>query len=98
MMPKLLRQACPQLSEAEFFWRLYCVYGAMVYIQVDNGRMQRILRSRVDTGDLMPALEHVVAFLARGFAGEPVGTGFSPPAPAAWHRNPGRVRTRAGVP
>jgi AcrR family transcriptional regulator len=70
LMPKLLRQACPHLSDDEFFWRLYCVYGAMVYIQVDNGRMQRILRRDVDTTDLMPVIEHVVDFLTRGFIGE----------------------------
>jgi hypothetical protein len=69
MMPKLLREACPHLSDEEFFWRLYCVYGAMVYIQVDNGRMQRILRRNVDTSELIPAMEHVVGFLARGFVG-----------------------------
>ena len=70
LMPKLLREACPHLSDEEFFWRLYCVYGAMVYIQVDNGRMQRILRRDVDTSDLVPATEHVVGFLARGFLGK----------------------------
>lgn len=75
LMPRLLRRACPHLGDDDFFWRLYCVYGAMVYIQVDNGRMQRILRSQVDTRDLMPALDHVVNFLARGFTDGPITSG-----------------------
>ena len=61
MLPKLMRLACPDLGEAEFFWRLYSVYGAMVYIQADTGRMQRIMRREVDTQDLMGALDYVVA-------------------------------------
>ncbi|GMV48070.1 MAG: hypothetical protein AMXMBFR66_34680 [Pseudomonadota bacterium] len=79
MLPKLLRLACPELSEREFFWRLYCVYGAAVYIQADTGRMQRILRSAVDTSDLMPALDYVVAFLASGFGSPHLDPPAAPP-------------------
>jgi AcrR family transcriptional regulator len=98
MLPRLLRLACPQLSEREFFWRLYCVYGALVYIQADTGRMQRIVRSAVDTSDLMPALDYVVAFLASGFASAaldaaPASASTPMPAPAPV---PAAARSRGG--
>ena len=72
MLPKLMRMACPDLGDAELFWRLYSVYGAMVYIQADTGRMQRIMRREVDTHDLIGALDYVVAFLAAGFRSAPL--------------------------
>lgn len=66
-----LRRACPRLKEADLYWRLNCVYGAMLYLRANNGRVARILNRKtgpIDSRTVQEALRHVVPFLAAGLS------------------------------
>jgi AcrR family transcriptional regulator len=66
-----LKRACPRLREADLYWRLSCVYGAMLYLRANNGRVARILGRKagpLDTRAVHEALRHVVPFLAAGLS------------------------------
>ncbi|VCU70194.1 putative HTH-type transcriptional regulator YttP [Pigmentiphaga humi] len=39
----LLARACPRLSRDELYLRLQCVFGCMMYIRADNGRVARLM-------------------------------------------------------
>jgi AcrR family transcriptional regulator len=62
----VLRQACPHLSREDLFWRLSCIYGAMMYVRADNGRLQGLLGRDLDMMDSEAALRHLIPFLAAG--------------------------------
>lgn len=64
-----LKRACPRLKEADLYWRLNCVYGAMLYVRANNGRVARIIgrkSSPLDAKSVQEALRNVVPFLAAG--------------------------------
>jgi AcrR family transcriptional regulator len=66
-----LRRACPRLKEADLYWRLNCVYGAMLYLRANNGRVARILNRKtqpLDSRAVQEVLRHVIPFLAAGFS------------------------------
>lgn len=63
---KALRAACPDLDDTDFYWRLYCVYGVMLYVQADTGKMQTIAGSDFDTSNPEVALKYVLNFLTAG--------------------------------
>jgi len=66
-----LRRACPRLKEADLYWRLNCVYGAMQYLRANNGRVARVLNRKprpLDSRTVQEALRHVVPYLAAGFS------------------------------
>jgi len=66
-----LKRACPKLKEAELYWRLSCVYGAMLYLRANNGRIARILDRKagaLDSRTVQEALRHIVPFLAAGLS------------------------------
>jgi len=63
-----IAKACPHLRRTELFWRLACVYGTMIYVRVDNGRLQRILGDDLSLGDADTALKHVIPFLTAGLS------------------------------
>ena len=66
-----LKRACPRLKEADLYWRLNCVYGAMQYLRANNGRVARILNRKprpLDSRTVQEALRHVVPYLAAGFS------------------------------
>lgn len=66
-----LRRACPRLKEADLYWRLNCVYGAMLYLRANNGRVARILNRKtqpLDARAVQEAVRHVIPFLAAGFS------------------------------
>jgi AcrR family transcriptional regulator len=69
-----IEKACPHLEREELFWRLACVYGAMIYVRVDNGRLQRIFGDEMSMSDADEALRHIIPFLAAGLS-LPGGTG-----------------------
>jgi len=72
-----LKRACPKLKEADLYWRLSCVYGAMLYLRANNGRVARILGRKagpLDSRAVQEALRHVVPFLAAGLSLPPRGT------------------------
>ncbi|WP_333904983.1 TetR/AcrR family transcriptional regulator [Delftia acidovorans] len=63
----LLRQALPQLSQHDFQWRLECMYGAMMYIRSDNGRVSRMLGGSHRADPVEHVIDELVAFTAAGF-------------------------------
>lgn len=69
-----LRQACPDIDGAAFFVKLQCVFGSMMYIRADNGRVDRL----VATDDARQAkanpdalVEHLLDFLTAGMDARP---------------------------
>ncbi|BDR07227.1 TetR family transcriptional regulator [Comamonas thiooxydans] len=65
----LLRRVTPHLSETEFQWRLECMYGAMMYIRSDNGRVSHMLNDKHRSDPVEKVIEQLIAFTAAGFAG-----------------------------
>ena len=63
----LLRKAVPQLSETEFQWRLECMYGAMMYIRSDNGRVSHMLNACHRKDPVEKVIAELVSFTAAGF-------------------------------
>lgn len=61
-----IKAACPQLSREELFWRLACVYGTMLYVRADNGRLQLLLGEDLSMEDPQQALTHIIPFLTAG--------------------------------
>jgi hypothetical protein len=61
-----LHRSCPHLSREDLFWRLACVYGAMMYVRADTGRLQRLLGEDLAMLDSEAALRHMIPFLAAG--------------------------------
>ena len=72
---KAMSEACPHLEREELFWRLACVYGAMIYVRVDNGRLQRILGEDLSMEDADTALQHIIPFLTAGLSVPSAKTG-----------------------
>jgi AcrR family transcriptional regulator len=69
----VLRQACPHLSREDLFWRLACIYGAMMYVRADSGRLQRLLGDNLVMTNSEAALHHIIPFLAAGMRLPPIG-------------------------
>ena len=61
----LLRKACAHLTDDEFYWRQHCIYGSMMYVRTDNGRVAYLLGTRTG-GDQAMALEQLLTFLTAG--------------------------------
>ncbi|MGF3027188.1 TetR/AcrR family transcriptional regulator [Methylobacterium aquaticum] len=68
-----IARACPHLGREELFWRLACVYGAMLYVRADNGRLQIIMGDDLSLGSADDALRFLIPVLAAGLALPPVG-------------------------
>ncbi|MFD2756360.1 TetR/AcrR family transcriptional regulator [Comamonas terrae] len=64
---RLLRQAAPHLSDTAFQWRLECMYGAMMYIRSDNGRVSSLLNDAHRKEPVEQVIAQLVAFTAAGF-------------------------------
>jgi AcrR family transcriptional regulator len=62
----VLRRSCPHLTRKDLFWRLTCIYGAMMYVRADNGRLQRFFGDDLTTSDSEDTLRHIIPFLAAG--------------------------------
>lgn len=65
----------PELSEREFLWRLTCVYGAMLYILADTGRVEKLATGDFQVSRVEDALAFAIPFLAAGFAAPAVAAG-----------------------
>ncbi len=76
-VPGALRRALAALPEHEFFWKLNCFYGVMLFVQADTGKIQTIAGETFDTSQPDVALKFVIPFLAAGFraviAADPAG-------------------------
>lgn len=68
----LLRRACAHLSDEAFYWRLHCVYGSMMYIRSDNGRVA-FLVGEIGPGTPGQANEELIAVLTAGLEAPAVG-------------------------
>jgi len=64
----LLAQASPHLTREDLFWRLSCIYGAMMYVRADSGRIQQLVGYEFKMDDSGTALRHVIPFLAAGLS------------------------------
>lgn len=64
-------RACPHLSREELFWRVACVYGAMLYIRADNGRLQPVFGEEFSLSDPEGALRYAIAFMKVGMQAPP---------------------------
>lgn len=63
----MMSRACPNLPREELFWRLTCVYGAMMYAQADNGRIRTLAGASFDSTNMDDALKYMIPFLTAGF-------------------------------
>lgn len=70
---RLMRTARPDLSAAEFDWRLNCILGAQVFSQVYGERIGRFIGTEADV-DEATASQWVLHFLRCGMDGPPSGT------------------------
>lgn len=68
---RLLREACPHLSDTTFYWRLHCAFGSMVYVCHDNS-LADCLGLNVRSASSEAILEQLVSFVATGM--QVVGT------------------------
>lgn len=73
--------ACPHLSKKELFWRIACVYGAMLYIRADNGRLQPVFGEEYSLSDPEGAIRYAIPFLTAGMLSPAVGEEASEPSP-----------------
>jgi AcrR family transcriptional regulator len=64
----ILARACPHLAKEDLFWRLACIYGAMMYVRADSGRLQQLLGSEYSMADSSAAMHHIIPVLAAGLA------------------------------
>ncbi len=67
-----VKKACPDLTREDLFWRLACIYGAMLYVRADNGRLQQIMGDDLSMSDPRTAIGHIVPFLVAGLQAPPV--------------------------
>lgn len=75
--------ACPHLSKQELFWRIACIYGAMLYIRADNGRLQPVFGEAFSLSDPEGAIRYALPFLTAGMMSPAVDGATPPEAPAA---------------
>jgi AcrR family transcriptional regulator len=68
---KSLEAACPGMPRKELFWKLGCIYGAMLYIRADSGRLQRLMGDDLSFGDPDEAMSYIIPFLTAGLASKP---------------------------
>jgi AcrR family transcriptional regulator len=67
---KLMRRACPDVSEAEMDWRVNCVFGAQVFSQVYGERVGRFFGTEADV-DESRAAKWILHFLMNGIDAKP---------------------------
>lgn len=62
----LLRVACPHLGDAEYYWRLHCLFGSMMYVRAHNGRVDQLVQLGSTAQAPEFVLDQVVGFVAAG--------------------------------
>lgn len=83
----LLQRAVPTLDGATLYWRLNCMYGSMMYVRTQNGRVDHLIGGRHVEQGAEAILEELVTFVEAGFLA-PVKK------PAAAAGGEGRARRR----
>jgi AcrR family transcriptional regulator len=66
-----LRAACPHLTEPEYYWRLHCLFGSMMYVRAHNGRVDQLVTLDADAQEPAFVLEQVTSFIAAGMKSKP---------------------------
>jgi AcrR family transcriptional regulator len=66
-----IQAALPDTPRALVAWRFHFMMGAMVFCQVDNGRIRAISEDAIDPSDREAAISRLVPFLAAGFRAPP---------------------------
>lgn len=66
ILPKILRMALPHLTDEEVYWRYYCLYGVVQYLQADVGKIQTVAGEQFDTSDPKVIMKFAVPFLMAG--------------------------------
>ena len=61
-----LRAACPHLSEAEYYWRLHCLFGSMMYVRALNGRVDYLVKPSAAPESAEFVLDQLARFVAAG--------------------------------
>ena len=61
-----LKQALPNISEVDFFWRIHFLVGAMAHTMADSERLESISGGLCNPGDTEDTIRRLVAFLAGG--------------------------------
>ena len=85
----LLRPACPQLSDSEFFMRLVFFYGVMLYTRADTGRVRALtdqMKIEIPASNGSRTCKLMIPFLAAGFrapASEPADSAKPAKRPSA---------------
>ncbi|CAN5630498.1 TetR/AcrR family transcriptional regulator [soil metagenome] len=62
----LLRSACPHLTDDEYYWRLHCVFGSMMYVRAHNGRVDHLVSSDPAAAPADFILDQLTTFVAAG--------------------------------
>lgn len=62
----LLRGACPHIDDAQFYWRLHCVFGAFQHVTSYTDNIGMIAGARFDTDNLDLGIDTIVNFVATG--------------------------------
>lgn len=62
----LLRAACPHLGDAEFYWRLHCLFGSMMYVRAQNGRVDHLVPPAATPESPAFVLDQLASFIAAG--------------------------------
>ncbi len=73
--------ACPHLSKQELFWRVACIYGAMLYIRADNGRLQPMFGESCSLSDPEAAIRYAIPFLTAGMQSPAIDASGKPRRP-----------------
>jgi AcrR family transcriptional regulator len=63
---KLLRKKCSHLANDEFYWRLNCAFGSMMYVRTNNGRVTALLGPTGADAPVSVVTDQLVAFTAAG--------------------------------
>lgn len=69
-----LRKACPGVDATAFFVKLQCIFGSMMYIRSDNGRVDRLVSpedAQAAKADRAAVMSHLLDFLAAGVMATP---------------------------
>jgi hypothetical protein len=65
-LTELLRRSCAHLSDDEFYWRLNCLFGSMMYVRANNGRVSKLLGAASAAAPPRLITDQLVAFTAAG--------------------------------
>lgn len=65
---RMLRQCCPHLDDASFYWRLHGVFGMVQHVNTGAERMVYLSRGKFDGGAIERGIEEIANFLVAGLS------------------------------